>query len=1111
MCTVSSHIEVRTLGRVSIWVENRQINLPSRKQTALLIYLAVHQGREFRRDELACILWQGAPLANARRSLSQAVYAIRKTIPGIQLETSAEYVRLLEGAVAVDIHKLDDWITNPAVERFEEVFLGDFLENFWVSGAPEFEQWQQRQSTKYRRAISHALHDLLDSADRGGDWSNVKRITDWLKSFDPYNADVYRLRIQAIAALEGRASAIAEYRQVEEYYQTVLNHDVDEDLVRLCASLQNIDIEACHAAEDPLDIDHYWSAFIGRQVQFGELRSLWDEVKAGLGRAVVIYGEAGIGKTRFCKQFLRLAAVQGARIFNGKCYPADKQVPYSGLAECLLSNIHQKDVKSLPPVWSEVIAEVLPECIPPSISRFRSSKLEGEGARRRLFEGFAQLLHRVSQDCEVVLFLDDFHWADDSTATAVQYLVRRLHTSRVLILLSVRPEELIANSPTNPLVHKDQSDRLIHRIEIPKFSIDEGRRLVASFEERQKLFFSEKLREEVLIKSGGRPFFIIEMLKVVHSARLNDRDLNDLNAIADESNRLFSTSIESFLTGRINSLGVEAEQVLASLAVLGKQAAPTLVQSVSGLGAPEFMRGVRELHHKGMIEDEISGIRFAHDLIREAMYRSITNSRRQSFHGIAAAVLCTMPDTPPGVIAAHYDLAGMAELAYKYAMVAAETSASVYAHEESEYFLRLAAKNASSYEQHRVAKMELATLLFAMRRFSEAHEQIQQLRQDQGNTSIDVPNIDIETMHLAITLKKGDAPRDALLDELHHLLAIAEESKCPNRVINLLRLLSDVAHDIGRKDIILQVVRKLADLRPSPGGESAAVEALALAANALGLYIDVFEGVKYAEMAVALSESLGDEISRIRAILARANNRLQAGMLELAERDFGLALELIKQTGAVALEPVTLNSYGVLQLERGDYDGAEVMFREAIRHAFDAEALDEQIVFQGNLLLLKYETGQRAEATELARTVIALSHRTPVWWCTIGAWSILGLYALESRQFKEANQCGIEVQRLIEDRNFRVSDVSYPEIFLARLLEVEGDVDSALKRLDQLIAVFEKRDVFCRSRLELERARFMLTVDRDEAWRQATEVKVRGQRIGAKPLVAKADNILERI
>ncbi len=162
-------------------------------------------------------------------------------------------------------------------------------------------------------------------------------------------------------------------------------------------------------------------------------------------------------------------------------------------------------------------------------------------------------------------------------------------------------------------------------------------------------------------------------------------------------------------------------------------------------------------------------------------------------------------------------------------------------------------------------------------------------------------------------------------------------------------------------------------------------------------------------------------------------------------------------------------------------------------------------------MLAEFESGDVDTSRAQAEQIIAWNRPTSVRWSDSTAWSILGLCALARGDYTEANRCRREVLLRFEGRDFWVSDVSYSEVFLARLTALEGEPEKALERLERAIAAYEHRDVFCRSRMQLERARLLREIDPTESRRQAEEVRARGLKIGARPLVDKADAILDRL
>src|SRR5690606_13735577 len=115
-----------------------------RKAYALLVYLAVHEGKDMRRDVLANLLWHNVSDARARHSLSQALYELRSAACNFRIEALGEVIRLQAGSVFVDSNNFERYVALGHLADAASVYTGPFLDGFWVRGAPAFEQWQDR-------------------------------------------------------------------------------------------------------------------------------------------------------------------------------------------------------------------------------------------------------------------------------------------------------------------------------------------------------------------------------------------------------------------------------------------------------------------------------------------------------------------------------------------------------------------------------------------------------------------------------------------------------------------------------------------------------------------------------------------------------------------------------------------------------------------------------------------------------------------------------------------------------------------------------------------------------------------------------------------------------
>jgi tetratricopeptide (TPR) repeat protein len=435
----------------------------------------------------------------------------------------------------------------------------------------------------------------------------------------------------------------------------------------------------------------------------------------------------------------------------------------------------------------------------------------------------------------------------------------------------------------------------------------------------------------------------------------------------------------------------------------------------------------------------------------------------------------------------------------------------LYSHLETEFFLRVALANTTDIDGIANIKEELGTLLLSLRRLAEAEEVLAELSTLENVAGDHSRLLAIEAQRIKIALKRGNLPPDSLIQWINILAAQAAEYGEQRINIALLISLISVGHSIGKRDIVLNAVTDLSRLANTVNDVGSEVAALTTAANVIGLYKGIPAALQYADDAVKRARRSKDERLAIKALCSRGVNRMQAGMLTQAEDDFKTALELIETFAVISEQQYAMGEYAIMLLERGDYSAARAVLDDAIKMTSDYNAILDQVVVTGNLLLTEYESGNHDAAAALAAEVLTLSEQAPFLWCMIGAWSILGLYALERGDLELAREYRGEILTHSEGHNFWVSDASYAEIFFARLMVMEGDFETALARLESAIAAYADRDIFCRSRLQLERARMLVTRDPVAAGEQAAEIRARGKEIGARPLVEKAELILDQL
>lgn len=225
--------------------------------------------------------------------------------------------------------------------------------------------------------------------------------------------------------------------------------------------------------------------FVGRA---GELTSLTDALARATARApglpgapggepqaLLIGGEAGVGKTRLVEEFLTAAGRREAVVAVGGCV----EIGADGLPYAPFSTALRALRRTLPDEMAAAcagqegeLARLLPE-----LGEADRDATDEHGTAR-LFELTARLLERISADRPVVLVLEDLHWADASTRHLLAYLFRTLRSGRLVVVGTYRADDIHRRHPLRPLLAELDRLRTVRRIELARFNRAEvGRQL----------------------------------------------------------------------------------------------------------------------------------------------------------------------------------------------------------------------------------------------------------------------------------------------------------------------------------------------------------------------------------------------------------------------------------------------------------------------------------------------------------------------------------------------------------------------------------------------------------------------------------------------------------
>ncbi|MGW2311127.1 helix-turn-helix transcriptional regulator [Actinomadura luteofluorescens] len=358
---------------------------------------------------------------------------------------------------------------------------------------------------------------------------------------------------------------------------------------------------------------------IGRSA---ELRRLRDALAAAPG-AVLLGGDAGLGKTRLIREFTRDA---DARTLVGGCLELGSDglpfAPFTTVLRGLVRDIGIEGVAGLVPRGDTgALARLLPEFGEPE-----SDAASGE-ERARLFEVVLTLLERLAERGPVVLVIEDAHWADRSTRDLLAFLIRNLGAAPLLVVLTYRSDELHRTHPLRQLLAGLERLERVRRTEIGRLARADVAALVTELLGQTP---PPGLVERIEARSEGNPLFIEALL-------------DDDGTLACE----LPESLRDLLLAGVQRLPEETQDVLRDASGGSTRIEHALLAAVSRLDDAALTRVLRPAVAANVLVVDGDGYAFRHALIREAVHDDLLPGEYTRLHTRYAEALEKEPGLVP--------------------------------------------------------------------------------------------------------------------------------------------------------------------------------------------------------------------------------------------------------------------------------------------------------------------------------------------------------------------------------------------------------------------------------------------------------------------------------
>ena len=422
---------------------------------------------------------------------------------------------------------------------------------------------------------------------------------------------------------------------------------------------------------------------VGRTAPLETLERLLRDAHAGQGAALLISGEAGIGKTRLVSEARAQAAALGLQVLSGASFEPDRAVAYAPLVDLLRSLLADRPAEDLARVFGAPgmrdLADLLPELeqwlSEPAAGVIAAGPPEATTQRRRT-QAIAQLLVQLASMQPLLVILEDLHWSDQASLDVVQHLARHLRGAPLLLLLTYRVDE-VGPDLQRVLVALDR-ERLAGELHLHGLDANEVALMLRAILGLDRPVRSE-LVDLVYGLTEGNPFFIEEVLRSLLAAGDLAYTRGTWNWAAPGALRVPRT-VHDAVQRRSAQLSGGAREVLEFAAIAGRRFGFELLEALSGRSENDVLTGLKELVAAGLVVEESAELfTFRHALSRQAVLEGLMARERRALHLRVAETLEDLHgddvawlDERAGDLAYHYAEAEHWARALKYAQRAGD-------------------------------------------------------------------------------------------------------------------------------------------------------------------------------------------------------------------------------------------------------------------------------------------------------------------------------------------------------------------------------------------------------------------------------------------------------
>jgi len=406
------------------------------------------------------------------------------------------------------------------------------------------------------------------------------------------------------------------------------------------------------------------AAFFGREEELDQLSQCWQQTKKKHGQVALIFGEAGIGKSRLVEASKGFFGSDNPMILNYQSSSLQKMSAFFPFIQHLMNKaqIHEEDLseqrfqklEALLSKTSSKLKEDVPLFasllgIPPN-DRYQPLELDPLETKTRVANALIDQLITLSKIQPVFMFFEDTHWSDPSSIELLAEIINRIPDERIMLIITYR-NEFESPWPDQPYITE---------LPLKPLSTIESGEIVKNLIGNKKL--PEDVFKQIVEKTDGVPLFVEELTKsILESGLLHETP----EGYESDPNIPFEIpfSLQDALAARLDRLSSSEKKILQVGATLGQNFSRKMLEAIAELHDPDLkyvLDQLTEVYRLFILLEKAPRelYMFEHALVQDLAYETMLKSRRRVLHkkivDLLEAEYPNIVETRPEVLAYHY-------------------------------------------------------------------------------------------------------------------------------------------------------------------------------------------------------------------------------------------------------------------------------------------------------------------------------------------------------------------------------------------------------------------------------------------------------------------------